>query len=115
MHSVVNSYKNVLSVAIETEYSWPEIEELKDRIANPDAYAAAAPAAGGGGGGEAAPAAAAEEEKEEEEDSDDGGFGGLLYVFFYPSLFRILYVRSALLTFSAVTKRCHPFKTTNDF
>jgi large subunit ribosomal protein LP0 len=42
-HSVVNSYKKVLAVAIETEISWPEIEELKDRIANPDAYASAAP------------------------------------------------------------------------
>ncbi|KAJ9298175.1 hypothetical protein DTO271G3_3780 [Paecilomyces variotii] len=45
VHSLVNSYKKVLAVAISTEYSWPEIEELKDRIANPDAYAAAAPAA----------------------------------------------------------------------
>ncbi|KAK3180633.1 ribosomal protein P0 (A0) (L10E) [Lecanicillium sp. MT-2017a] len=75
MHSVVNSYKNVLAVAIETEISWPEIEELKDRIANPDAYAAAAPAAAAGG---AAPAAAAEEKKDEsEEEEDDEGFGGL--------------------------------------
>jgi large subunit ribosomal protein LP0 len=52
MHSLVNSYKKVLGVAVATEYGWPEIEELKDRIANPDAYASAAPAA-------AAPAEAA--------------------------------------------------------
>lgn len=45
MHSLVNGYKQVLAVAIETDYSWEGIEELKDRIANPDAYAAAAPAA----------------------------------------------------------------------
>ncbi|KAL5365601.1 ribosomal protein L10-domain-containing protein [Aspergillus floccosus] len=74
MHSLVNGYKKVLAVAIETDFSWPEIEELKDRIANPDAYASAAPAAA------AAPAAggapAAEEKKEEEEESDeDMGFG----------------------------------------
>ncbi|KAB8233653.1 ribosomal protein P0 (A0) (L10E) [Aspergillus alliaceus] len=74
MHHVINSYKKVLAVAISTEISWPEIEELKDRIANPDAYAAAAPAAS------AAPAAGgaapAEEKKEEEEESDDDmGFG----------------------------------------
>ncbi|TPR11759.1 ABC transporter transmembrane region 2 family protein [Aspergillus niger] len=31
MHSLVNSYKKVLAVAVETEYSWPEIEELKDQ------------------------------------------------------------------------------------
>lgn len=80
MHSVVNAYKKVLAVAVETEISWPEIEELKDRIANPDAYASAAPAASS----EAAPAAGKAEEKEEEKeesDEDDGGFGGLLCVF----------------------------------
>ena len=45
IHSLVNGYKKLLSVAVETEYSWPGIEELKDRIANPDAYATTAPAA----------------------------------------------------------------------
>ena len=78
LHSVVNSYKKVLAVAIMTEVSWPEIEQLKDRIANPDAYASAAPAAAAAGG-DSAPA---EEEKkdESEEEEDDEGFGGLLYV-----------------------------------
>ncbi|KAK7191542.1 hypothetical protein DPSP01_004844 [Paraphaeosphaeria sporulosa] len=77
MHSVVNSYKKVLSVAIETEYEWEEIKELKDRIANPEAYASAAPAAGAASGGDAAaPAAEEKKEEEEEEDSDaDMGFG----------------------------------------
>lgn len=75
MHSIVNSYKNVLAVAIETEYSWPEIDDLKDRIANPDAYASAAPAATAT---EAAPAAAEEKKEESEaEESGDEGFGGL--------------------------------------
>jgi len=75
IHSVVNAYKKALAVAIETEISWPEIEELKDRIANPDAYAAAAPAAT-----EAAAETKAEEKKDEseaEESDEDGGFGGL--------------------------------------
>ena len=77
IHSVVNAYKKVLAIAIETEFSWPEIEELKDRIANPDAYAAAAPVA--------AAAAVTEtkaevKEESEKEDSDDEGFGGLLFV-----------------------------------
>ncbi|KKY36618.1 putative 60s acidic ribosomal protein p0 [Diaporthe ampelina] len=75
VHSFVNGYKNVISVAIETEISWPEIEELKDRIANPDAYAAAAPAAGAGDSGAAAPAAEEKKEEEEEEEDDDMGFG----------------------------------------
>ncbi|KAL9624008.1 MAG: hypothetical protein Q9160_001761 [Pyrenula sp. 1 TL-2023] len=76
MHSVVNSYKKAISVAIETDYSWEAIDELKDRIANPEAYAAAAPAAAAATD---APAAAAEEKKEEseKEESEDEGFGGL--------------------------------------
>jgi len=76
MHSLVNCYKNVISVALMTEYSFPEIEELKDRIANPDAYAAAAPVAAA-----AETAATKVEEKKEdsekEDSEDEGGFGGL--------------------------------------
>lgn len=75
MHSLINSYKNVLAVAIETDITWEGIEELKDRIANPDAYASAAPAAAATTEAAAdAPAAAKEEEKEESED-EDMGFG----------------------------------------
>ncbi|RYO87020.1 hypothetical protein DL766_005272 [Monosporascus sp. MC13-8B] len=75
VHSFFNGYKNVLAVAIETDYSWEAIEQLKDRIANPDAYAAAAPAAAAA---DAPAAAAAEEKKEEsEQESEDEGFGGL--------------------------------------
>ncbi|KAI9835200.1 MAG: hypothetical protein M1819_002570 [Sarea resinae] len=75
MHSVVNSYKKVLAVAIETEYSWPEVEELKDRIANPDAYASAAPAAAAGGAAAPAEETKKEEEEEKEESDEDMGFG----------------------------------------
>jgi large subunit ribosomal protein LP0 len=78
MHSIVNSYKNAIAIAVETDYSWESIDELKDRIANPDAYASSAPAAGSGGdaGGDA-PAAKEAEKEEEKEDSedDDMGFG----------------------------------------
>jgi large subunit ribosomal protein LP0 len=74
MHSLVNSYKKVLAVAVETEISWPEIEQLKDRIANPDAYASAAPAAAAATD---APKEAEKKDESEEEGSDDEGFGGL--------------------------------------
>ncbi|KAK0618139.1 60S acidic ribosomal protein P0 [Bombardia bombarda] len=77
IHSVVNSYKKVLAVAIASEYSWPEIDELKDRIANPDAYAAAAPAASTETAAAATETKAAESDDESAEDSDDGGFGGM--------------------------------------
>ncbi|QIW95343.1 hypothetical protein AMS68_000861 [Peltaster fructicola] len=76
MHSLVNSYKNVISVAIETDYEWESISELKDRIKNPDKYASAAPVAAATSGDAPAAEAAKEEEKEEEEDEDeDMGFG----------------------------------------
>jgi len=77
MHSVVNSYKKVLAVAVETEYGWPEIEELKDRIANPDAYASSGPAVTT----TEAPKDDAPKEDEkpdsDAEESGDEGFGGL--------------------------------------
>jgi hypothetical protein len=73
IHSLVNGYKKVISAAIEIDYEWDAIHELKDRIANPDAYASAAPVAAAAAT-EAAPEAAKEEEKEEEkEESEDEG------------------------------------------
>jgi len=76
MHSVVNSYKNLISVAIESDYEWESISELKDRIANPDKYASSAPAAAAASSGDAsAPAAEEKKEEEEEEEDDDMGFG----------------------------------------
>ncbi|TPX14221.1 uncharacterized protein E0L32_000615 [Thyridium curvatum] len=77
MHSVVNAYKKILAVAIETEITWPEIEELKDRIANPEAYAAAAPAAAEASSGGAAAAEETKKDESEEESEDEGGFGDL--------------------------------------
>ena len=73
MHSLLNGYKKVLAVAIETDFAWPEIEELKDRIANPDSYAAAAPTGGTGDGPAEKKEEAKEEEKEEEEEEEEEG------------------------------------------
>ena len=69
-HSVVNHYKNVLALSIATDYTFEGSEAIKDRLANPDAYAAAAPvaAASSSGAAEEAPA----EEEEEESDGDMG-------------------------------------------
>ena len=99
IHSLLNGYKNILAVAVETEITWPEIEELKDRIANPDAYASAAPAAGA-----SATETKAEEkveEKSEEEDSDEGGFGGLLLVSLHGAASKALLTLTFLATKSA--------------
>ncbi|QLL33970.1 hypothetical protein HG536_0F02950 [Torulaspora globosa] len=73
-HTLINNYKNLLAVAIASKYVYPEIEELVDRIENPEKYASAAPAAAAASGaGEAKEEAAAEEESEEED--EDMGFG----------------------------------------
>ena len=74
IHSLINGYKKAISVAIETDYEWDAIHELKDRIANPDAYASSAPAAAAASTEDAAPEAAKEEDKEsEKEESEDEG------------------------------------------
>ena len=78
LHSFMNSYKTVLAVAVETDYSWEGIAELKDRIANPDAYAAAAPAATTEAEPDKPADAAEEKEEEAEESSGDEGTKSVL-------------------------------------
>jgi len=78
-HAIANAYKDVLAVAVETDYTFPAAQKFKDYIANPSAFAAAAPAAAAAApaAGAAAPAAKKEEKKEEkEEEEDDDMFGG---------------------------------------
>jgi len=68
-HSIINSYKNVLAIAIETDYSFPLADKVKAYLADPSAFAcAAAPAAGGGHVAAKAP------EPEPEEEEEDMGF-----------------------------------------
>jgi len=71
-HSVVNGYKNVLAVALETDVLFPLAEKVKEVLKNPGAFVvAAAPAADAG----AAPAKAeAKKEEPEEEEEEDMGF-----------------------------------------
>lgn len=76
-HMFINAYKNVLAVAVETEYSYPHADEVKEFLKDPSKFAvAAAPAAAADSG--AAPAAAAKEEEKKdepaEESDDDMGF-----------------------------------------
>lgn len=73
-HSLINHYKNVLALSIATDYTFEGSEAVKDRLANPEAYAAAAPAAAAASA--SSEAAAADEPAEEAEESDDDmGFG----------------------------------------
>jgi len=75
--------EKLYSLSLATEYEFEESKQLKDRLANPGAYAAA-PAAGGGGGGgggggqkeEEKKEAAKEEEPEEDTNMAVGGLFG---------------------------------------
>ncbi|XP_022150896.1 60S acidic ribosomal protein P0-like [Momordica charantia] len=80
-HMLINAYKNALAVAVATEYSFPQAEEVKEFLKDPSKFAAvAAPAAAAESGG-AAPAAAApaakEEKEEPAEESDEDMIMGL--------------------------------------
>uniref|UniRef100_A0A8C6UBD6 60S acidic ribosomal protein P0 n=1 Tax=Neogobius melanostomus TaxID=47308 RepID=A0A8C6UBD6_9GOBI len=75
-HSIINGYKRVLAIAVETEYSFPLADKVKAFLADPSAFVAVAAPAAVADKAAAAPAAAKEEVKEESEESDDDmGFG----------------------------------------
>lgn len=71
-HSLINGYKNLLAIAVETDYTFPLAEKVKAYLADPSAFAAAAPAAGAGDAATETAAEAAAPEPEEEEDEDMG-------------------------------------------
>lgn len=67
-HMFINAYKNVVAVALATEFSFPQADKVKEYLADPSKFAvAAAPVAGGGD----APAAAAKEEEKKEEPAEE--------------------------------------------
>jgi len=73
-HSIINGFKNLLAIAVSTDYDFPEADQTKEYLKDPSKFAVAAAAAPTS----AAPAEAKKEEKKEEsEDSedDDMGFG----------------------------------------
>lgn len=76
-HHVINAYKNLLAIAVETDFSFPAADKVKEYLKDPSKFAvAAAPVAAASSA--AAPAAKVEEKKVEEkkEDSDEEmGFG----------------------------------------
>jgi len=74
MHSLVNSYKNLIAVSLATEYSFEGSEKIKEMLANPEAFAVA-PVASVADDTPSAPAPAEEEKEEEEGSDDDMGFG----------------------------------------
>jgi len=72
-HHVANAYKNVLAIAIETDFSFPAADKVKEYLKDPSKFAvAAAPVAAAPAAAAAAPAAKKEEVKKEESDEDIG-------------------------------------------
>jgi large subunit ribosomal protein LP0 len=84
-HMFGNAFRNVAALVSDIDFTFKEVETVKEFLADPEAFAAANPVAAAGpatGGGGAAPAAAAAkeekkvvEEEEEEEDMDFDLFG----------------------------------------
>jgi len=78
-HAVSAALKNMAALCADIDFTFPEIQPLKDFLADPTAFAAAAasaaPAAGGGGAAKEEAAAAPVQEEEEEEDMDFDLFG----------------------------------------
>uniref|UniRef100_A0A9I9EKH3 60S acidic ribosomal protein P0 n=1 Tax=Cucumis melo TaxID=3656 RepID=A0A9I9EKH3_CUCME len=74
-HMLINAYKNLLAVAVATDYSFPQAEKVKEYLADPNKFAVAV-AVSAADSGSATEAAAAVEKKEEpaEESDDDMGF-----------------------------------------
>ncbi|EPY51225.1 60S acidic ribosomal protein Rpp0 [Schizosaccharomyces cryophilus OY26] len=71
LHSIVNSYKNLIGISLATEYTFEGTEQAKAFLADPSAFAAvAAPAAA-----PAAEAPAEQKAEEPEESDEDMGFG----------------------------------------
>ncbi|KAF9234116.1 hypothetical protein BU15DRAFT_90095 [Melanogaster broomeanus] len=77
VHSLVNSYKNLIAVALVTDYSFEGAEKVRAKayLENPEAFAVAAPAAAEEAAAPAAEAVAEEKAEEKEESDDDMGFG----------------------------------------
>lgn len=89
-HSIARGFKNLLGIAVATEYSFPKADKIKEIISNPEAAKAAAAAAaaavapkedvkkepeekgGKGKGGKPKEAEKPKEEKPEEEEADMG-------------------------------------------
>jgi len=75
VHSLVNAYKNLLAVALATDYSFEGVDKIKEYLENPEAFAVAAAPAAGESGGDVEASKEEEKEEKEEESDEDMGFG----------------------------------------
>jgi large subunit ribosomal protein LP0 len=77
-HSILNGFKNLLAISLETDYSFAAAEAAKNRVANPGAYVAETPAANAPAGGKAVQ----QKEKTPSEPSEHSSGGEMGFSFF---------------------------------
>ncbi|XVF05358.1 hypothetical protein REPUB_Repub05bG0165200 [Reevesia pubescens] len=77
-HMFVNAYKNALSVAVASDYSFPQAEKVKEYLKDPSKFAVAAAAAPASVAAKQEKVEQSEEAKDvEEESEEEGGLFGL--------------------------------------
>jgi len=74
-HSIVNGFRNLAAVCLEADIDIPQIQGIKEYLADPSKFAAAAPAAADAPAAEETKEEAKKEESEESGSDDDMGFG----------------------------------------
>jgi len=74
-HSIVNGFKKLLAIAVETDIDFEEANQTKEYLKDPSKFASAVSAAPAASAGGAAPAKEEKKEESEEESDDDMGFG----------------------------------------
>merc|ERR1711936_741790 len=67
-HSIVNGFRNVAAVCLEADIDIPQIQGIKEYLADPSKFVAAAPAAA-----ETAPAEDEKKEEAKKDESDESG------------------------------------------
>ncbi|KNA21687.1 hypothetical protein SOVF_040800 [Spinacia oleracea] len=78
-HMFINGYKNVLAIAVATDYDFPQAEKVKEYLKDPSKFAVAAAPAAGAASAAGGAAAAVEEKKEEPEEESDEEIGFSLF------------------------------------
>jgi len=73
-HILADAFKNLLAVAVEANYDFPQAQQIKDALKNPGAFAAAAPAAGKAAAPAAGKPAAKAPEPEPEPEEEESAF-----------------------------------------
>jgi len=71
-HTVMNAYKNLVAICLETNYMFEEAKALKERVENPDAFVVSAPVVETKTEAPTQQAVVAAEPSEEEEEEDMG-------------------------------------------